>query len=638
MKLPQAQQPSKPAAARQLPQWLLRGLDTWLLPAVCCVALALLAFYYLWLRNADVLYFLQDRGWWNSTQLFFADAIRLPGGLLSWMGAFLTQFFFYPLLGTTLLVGVWVLSFCLAKWSFRVPGKWSVLLLVPIVALLSSIIQLGFWVYLLSDIDYAFYHSLGLLSTLILSIPFWQYLPCGERCKQTIAFAWIPLVAALGYWPFGIYALMASVIVGVRLLTKSPVSAFCSLAVTLLTIWLIPISLTTGTTLMRPDEPWLCGFKTFFISGHHDMGLEMPFYVVLITPVLLPLLRFLPDIRKRWVNGLLTTAMLAGAICLLESRDYRDYNFHAELRMQRAVEEQRWGDVLKEAALAKEPVTREMVLFRDIALLNTGQINDTRYAYNNISAQPATFSDSIFLRISNRGGDLIYYNFGETNFAIRRATERSMHYGYSHYTLRMLTRCALLGGETDNVRKYLRLLERSTFWRGWAEEIRPFACGDSCLSESERFAMPLRLRKNAPDNIGTDDGYVEQTLLKLWMCVDTNDPIAQQWALNCAMEMRQINVFWAQAHRYYQLNPGKPFPRHVQEAILFYYYELKSPGINISRINFDETVLRRYREFSSLLNKYAASGMNEQQMGDALKPMFGDTYMWDYCANRIQTN
>ena len=31
--------------------------------------------------------------------------------------------------------------------------------------------------------------------------------------------------------------------------------------------------------------------------------------------------------------------------------------------------------------------------------------------------------------------------------------------------------------------------------------------------------------------------------------------------------------------------------------------------------------------------------MNEKQIGEALRPEFGDTYMWDYCVLReLQTN
>ena len=77
-----------------------------------------LAWYFLYTRNADTMFFMQDRGWWNSTSLFFKDCTEVPGGLLSWAGAYLTQFFYYPALGTVMLITLWLITFLVAKFSF----------------------------------------------------------------------------------------------------------------------------------------------------------------------------------------------------------------------------------------------------------------------------------------------------------------------------------------------------------------------------------------------------------------------------------------------------------------------------------------------------------------------------------------
>ena len=323
----------------------------------------------------------------------------------------------------------------------------------------------------------------------------------------------------------------------------------------------------------------------------------------------------------------------------LSARDFTDYNFHAEMRMQRGVEECRWNDVLREAAKVKGPVTREMVMLRDIALINRGELCSKRYAYNNESVQPTTVSDSIHLRICDQAADLIYFNFGETVFAIRRAIERCMHYGYSYYTMRMLTQCALVNGEMDNARKYLRILGRTTFQKKWAEKIRCFVDDERLLAESELFRMPLKLYNEGSELVGTDDKYVELTILKKWMYTITNDPEAQEVALGCAMMMRDQKCFWSQVQQYYNINQGKPFPTHVQEAMLFFVYELKFPGVNLSYVKFDDCVVERYKAFFNRLNQYSGKGMNEKQIGSALRPEFGDTYMWDYCVLReVQTN
>ena len=591
----------------------------------------LLAWFFLYVRNADTMFFMQDRGWWNSTTLFFKDCTSVPGGLLSWAGAYLTQYFYYPALGTAMLIALWLLTFLVAKLSFKVPNEWSLLLFVPMVALLCSDIQLGYWIYVLKAVDYVFYHSLGLLAALLLSLPFWRFISVNDKLKQWIPLVWIPLVAALFYYPLGIYALLAAAIVAVR-------TSWKGLIVLVPTIWLVPLLETSGTTLMRPDQPWMYGFHKFELDELRDYSLEIPFYVVLVAPLFFPFIGKLKA-KKLWLSQGIMLVVAGLMLLCLTMRDFTDYNFHAELRMQRGVEECRWNDVLREAAMVKGPVTREMVMFRDIALINRGELCSKRYLYNNESILPKVVSDSIHIRICDQAGDLVYYNFGETVFAIRRAIERCMHYGYSYYTMRMLTQCALVNGEVNNARKYLRLLNRTTFQKKWAKEMQRFVDDEKLLPTDEHFRIPLKLYNEGSELVGTDDKYVELTILKKWMYTITNDPEAQEVALGCAMMMRDQKCFWSQVQQFYNINPGKHFPLHVQEAMLFGVYELKMEGINLSFVQFDQRVIDRYQAFFDRLRQYSSQGMNQEMIGKALRPEFGDTYMWDYCVLReVQTN
>ena len=446
------------------------------------------------------------------------------------------------------------------------------------------------------------------------------------------------MVAALFYYPLGIYALLAAVFVAVRQLTVNFKLSTLNLIVLLLTLWLVPLLETAGTTLMRPDQPWTYGFHKFELDDLRDYSLEIPFYLVLIAPALFPFIKKLKTKKLILSQGVMIIVAVLMVFCL-STRDFTDHNFHAEMRMQRGVEECRWNDVLREAAMVKGPVTREMVMLRDIALINRGELCSKRYLYNNESVPPVTVSDSIHIRIADQAADLIYLNYGETVFAIRRAIERCMHYGYSYYTMRMLTECALVNGEWDNARRYLRLLSRTTFQKKWAEKIQLFVGNEKLLAESEPFRMPLKLYNEGSELVGTDDKYVELTILKKWMYSITSDPEAQEVALGCAMMMRDQKCFWSQVQQYYNINPGKYFPMHVQEAMLFGVYELKMQGINLSFVKFDQRVVDRYNAFFDRLKQYSSQGLNEKQIGSALRPEFGDTYMWDYCVLReVQTN
>ena len=388
---------------------------------------------------------------------------------------------------------------------------------------------------------------------------------------------------------------------------------------------------------MRPDQPWLFGLKRFELGPVRDTGLEAPLNWLILSSVFFPLIEKNKD-RKRSMRGLVISQIFMlvvafGAYRIVNERNFSDTNYHAELKMLRAVDEQRWDDVLSEFRAGRGNPSRMMVLYRDIALMNKGELL-TRYQYNNRPANPTIMSDSILVRLCDTTGDFIYYNFGETCFGIRRAIERSMHYGFSYYTLRVLARCALINGEFDAVRKYLRLLEHSTFHKEWARELQPYLEDTTLIASSPRFGLVKRLYNGGSSMVGSDDYYVEPTLIHKLAHTATDNPEILDLALAYCLQSKDMQCFWAQAWQYHNIHPDKPFPRYIQEAMLLFHYELKTGPEDLSPYHIDPQIMERYNSFISQMKGYAQSGMNADQIGASLLPQFGDTYWWDYCVLR----
>ena len=59
--------------------------------------------------ESDLLYRVQEQSLFLNTSLFFRQSMLASGGLLSWAGAWLTQFFFHPALGASILCVLWAL-------------------------------------------------------------------------------------------------------------------------------------------------------------------------------------------------------------------------------------------------------------------------------------------------------------------------------------------------------------------------------------------------------------------------------------------------------------------------------------------------------------------------------------------------
>ena len=602
----------------------------WLLPIIYSVAFVVFAWIFLVEKNADTLFYMQDRGRWNDTMVYFHECVRMPGGFLSWAGSYLTQYFYYPVYGATILIMLWMLSFCVAWKSFHIRPQRTFLLFVPLTALLCTEVQLGYWVYFMKDIDYTFYHSLGFFFALLLSVDYARKFRWGGYIQMV-------LVAALFYYPLGVYALLASVLVAFRMFRDNWRKDWKAFLLMLAVCYLVPLLETSGTTLMRPEEPWLFGLKRFELGTVRDHRLEAPLGWLILSSIFISVIEKERD-RKLSMRGLIISqiimvAMAYGAYKIVSDRNYTDSNYHAELRMLRAVDEQRWDDVLSEVSTAKGNPSRMMVMYRDIALLNKGELLN-RYQYNNRPAKPTIMSDSIVVRLCDTTGDFIYYNFGETCFGIRRAIERSMHYGFSYYTLRVLSRCALINGEYDVVRKYLRLLEHSTFHKEWAQEMRTYLDDTTRIASSDRFGLVKRLYKGGSSMVGSDDYFVEPTLIRKLSHTATDNPEILDLALAYCLQDKDVQCFWAQVMQYYTLNPGRPFPRYIQEAMLLFHYELKTGPESLAPFNIDPQIQERYDSFINSMKGYAKSGMNIDQIAASLQPGFGDTYWWDYCALR----
>jgi hypothetical protein len=85
-------------------KWLKKHLIVvmWL-GALAIIAGALLIF------ESDQLWKVQEKNLFLYSVLFLKEQMIVPGGLLTWMGTWFTQFLYYPWLGVLLLCSWWLL-------------------------------------------------------------------------------------------------------------------------------------------------------------------------------------------------------------------------------------------------------------------------------------------------------------------------------------------------------------------------------------------------------------------------------------------------------------------------------------------------------------------------------------------------
>ena len=129
-------------------------------PALVVVALLVTACCLL-IFESEVLWKVQEMNLFLDTSLFLKQQMVTSGGLLTWLGCYFTEFFFFPWLGVLLLT-LWWAALLLVIWrTFRIPVKWMAVLLVPLAAIIIMNVDLGYWIYYLKLRGHFFIAAMG---------------------------------------------------------------------------------------------------------------------------------------------------------------------------------------------------------------------------------------------------------------------------------------------------------------------------------------------------------------------------------------------------------------------------------------------------------------------------------------------
>ena len=160
--------------------------------------------------EADLLWKVQQHNVFLNSSLFFHQQMVVPGGMLSYLGAFFSQHFYYPWVGVIVICVWWLLLMWLTKRAFFIPEKWMVLTLIPVAILLLANMELGYWVYVIKLRGFFYVPTLGVTAGTAL---LWAFRLLPEKLWVRAAF--ILLVALVGYPLMGVYASATVVLMGV---------------------------------------------------------------------------------------------------------------------------------------------------------------------------------------------------------------------------------------------------------------------------------------------------------------------------------------------------------------------------------------------------------------------------------------
>jgi len=611
----------KSPKSRQLPAWLDKVEA--LLPWIVLVVVAIL----LITKASNYLFRAQELNLFLSTPLFFKQQMVVAGGFLTWLGTYLTQFFYHPWMGVLLLCALWAAIMFVAKKAFRLHGPWNLLLIIPVALLLASDMELGYWLYYLKLRGHFFVATLGTLIALLLV---WAYRLLARR--PLLATLFIPLQAILFYPLIGFYALLATLLMGVlawrmphstRSKTLASLLALASLVVVPLLYYRLCYYQTsieniywTALPLFRLDK----SYYTYYI----------PYYLLVAVLVAFALLGGRRSEKKSLAARL--TAWVLFALTLVGTWHfgwYRDENFSKEIDMFLAVEQEDWQRVLDIARDENDEPTRMMWMFKNLALFRLGTQNTDMYRFKNGAKQcNAPFP----VHMVQTGAKMLYLHYGQLNFCYRWCLEDGVEYGWRAEHLKFMTVATLLNGEYRVAQKFIDILKQTKYYAEWAEQMETYVGKPALIAKNKSFSPMLRLR-DAEDHLTSDNTLVEIYLLNKFAYEGrSDDPLHQEQILLSALQMKNIQLFWPAFFQYARLNPNKHMPRLYQEAA--YLYGHLENSVDISQMPFDDDVKKTYEELMAAAQQY--SSMGEEGMKPLMQQRFGGTFFYDYFFTRNQ--
>ena len=594
---------------------LIKPIALWLL-TLTVLAIIMLSF------EADLLWKVQQHNVFLNTSLFFHQMMAMPGGMLSYLGAFFTQHFYYPWVGVILMCSWWLLLMWLTKRTFNIPVRWTVVTVIPVAILLVANMDMGYWVYFMKMPGYFYAATIG---TTVATALLWAFRSLPEN--KWISAAYVFVTTLVGYPLLGVYALVAVALMAVLAwrLSKEKSTNIVLSVIALLSIIAIPLLyyryVYVGT---NSNDIYRVGIPVFGIVDSYP-NYYIPYYILglffLLVSVVYSTDRSERTIKaKDWILQGCVFAAVAGCVYHFW---YKDANFHHELRMQRCIEQADWEGVVEEGEKQDGEPTRAIVMMHNLALSRLGRQCDEMYNFPKGSKRP---NSPLPVYMFNVAGRMMLYQYGAMNECHRICMEEGVEYGWNVEQLRDLARSAMFNKEKQTARKFLDILRQTTYYGGWADHMESLLNDPQALAKDVETG-PVSRMMHYTDRLDAVEGKVENALMTTLAEHDADDIYFQEQAVLAAMWTRNPDLFWPRFDHYVQLNGEENMPPRIfQEAAWLFANMQGQEGLD--EWSLEPGVQENFSGFMRLLQQYkqAPSPSNRKYIYD----YYGKTYYFEF--------
>lgn len=429
--------------------------------------------------------------WIDETSLFETDAftvsffLSVPGGVLQFAGNWLTQFMYYPWLGSLILIAFWVILTLLIVKAFKVKPRLRPLAVAVPMALLLSVTQLDEVWLTLNSPGFLFTPTLGFMIT--ASAVWLIRLLRLAWARMAVAAVFAAIYPWLGFYALAAVAL-CMLMEAVRALKSRRIIGLLWILIPLAVVILVPYLYywNFNGTYADGEMMWLKGLPSLTMEGY-DFYMWVPFIIIMIVMGALAVVSDIDFNEKAlktggWISVGVVLA-LGVAVCVADSR--RSEQFRATVLMSHYVGTLQWDRAANIMNNITEAPTREMQALCGLALNNMGmqpmRITAPERPDGGNPRKSAKLIESVFVNVP------VYFHIGDHNASYRWAMEHTVSYGKRVYFLKYMVKNALAMRDFELARKYNAILLKTMFHKNWAKEYQMYIDNPEWLEGSEEF-------------------------------------------------------------------------------------------------------------------------------------------------------
>jgi hypothetical protein len=575
----------------------------YLLPYAAFLAITYIYFGFI---AGYILYFQEKSSLFIFSYDFLQEHLNKPGGLLIWLGKFLSAFYYYPHIGAFILSSVLTLIvFSITKISYKLTGKYSLVISFLIGATLF---------YLHTNYRFLLFNSLGLLLQLVF---FWLVIRYITFLKGWVSVICVPIL----YYVTGsftcIYLLLMT-----SFLFYDKIKTMWTRVFSIYLLSLIVYFLSHEFLFFQSDKTLL----TYPLFQFNIQSQKIVFISVLGFISLLPLIfkiRFRKPVKFSMsvvLQSILGTIILIIILTLSAIQNY-DAKTKNYFYVQKLFYENKFDEVIAHNT-ANPPTNLLTIYLNNIALCETGKLDDQLFRFPQNKEGKTLFLEwKLETEILNNGG-YFYYTTGMINEAHRWAFENMVMKGLTSDGLKMLIQTELIYANYNMAEKYIGILKKTFFYRTEARSFENML-KTGLTNGSDNEIVKKRMTKTEHDFFTlTDNPFLN---LEMTLASDSLNRNAFEYKMAFLLLKKNYPEILHELPKFERLGYTH-LPVHIEEAVIALAVSNNGKIPDTGNLRISKKTELRWNQFLSVLQQ---NGNNVKSAEPELKRRFGDTF-WYY--------